>query len=147
MYPPLYYVAYRLARGNTENARDLTQETFERFLRYGALERIESDRHALAYLITTCRRVAFDRDSRTRRIPLNDIYEALHVPIEDSTEATMDLQRILGQLALEDRQLLEWTSQGVELSEIATKLGLTYTAAGVRLHRLRKQLREQLELT
>lgn len=147
MYPKLYYAAYRLTRGNTETAGDLTQATFERFIKYRAIDRIASDRHAIAFLVTTCRHLAFDHGASARQIPLDDINEALDVPTESSTEDTLDLDRILRQLDPEDRQLMEWARDGVVISEIATKLGITYTAAGVRLHRLRKRIREQLEPT
>jgi DNA-directed RNA polymerase specialized sigma24 family protein len=52
-----------------------------------------------------------------------------------------DLQVLKRDLTEEEQKLLGQLIQGLSLSEIADKLGISYTSAGVRLHRLRKKLR------
>lgn len=143
IYPKLYYAAFRLTNGNAEAARDLTQETFARFLGYRAIERVTNDQHALSFLIKTCRNLAIDRNARVHEVPLEDLEEAESIATPElSTESTIDIERMLKALNPEDRQLMQWARDGVSVSDIARKLGVSYTAAGVRLHRLRKQLRE-----
>lgn len=143
VYPRLYYVAFRLTNGNTDAARDLVQETFTRFLGYRAIERVSSDQHALSFLIRTCRNLAFDRSARVRQLPEGSPEELESIPgAEQPIEPALDFERILQTLGPQDRQLMQWAREGMSVSEIATRLGVTYSAAGVRLHRLRKRLRE-----
>jgi RNA polymerase sigma factor (sigma-70 family) len=142
-YPRVYYVAFRFARGNAETARDLVQETFTRFLQYGAIHRVTSERHALSFLIKTCRNLAIDRTARAREISLEDIPEyELVAPVEEQVHTGADLEELLRVLPPEERQMLQWTRDGFSLAEIAKKLNISYTAAGVRLHRLRKRLQQ-----
>jgi len=143
-YPGVYYAAYRFSRGNADAARDLTQETFTRFVQYDAIQRVDDEEHARAFLIKTCRNLAIDRDARAREIPLDDIPEYhLAQPSDTPAGAGPDLEEMLQFLDTEDRKLIAWTQEGFTLAEIARKLNISYTAAGVRLHRLRKRLRQK----
>jgi RNA polymerase sigma factor (sigma-70 family) len=145
VYPRLYYAAFRLANGSAELARDLTQEAFTRFLEYRAIERVENEQHALAYLIKTCRNVAIDRNVRAEQTPLDDLINVDSIPApEQQSEAVVDLEHVFDELTAEDRALLGWIRDGHSISEIARKLDLSYTAAGVRVHRLKKRLRTAL---
>ncbi len=143
VYPKLYYVAFRFAKGDSEAARDLTQETFARFLSYRALERVTSDRHALSFLITTCRNLAIDRGQRATELSIEELGPLESLAAADAPiEPALDFGRILATLEPQDRELMQMARDGLTVSEIASKLGVTYTAAGVRLHRIRKRLRE-----
>ena len=142
-YPRVYYVAFRFARGNVETARDLVQETFTRFLQYGAIHRVTNEAHALSFLIKTCRNLAIDRAARAREISLEDIPEyELVAPVEGPIHLASDLDELLRVLPPAERQLLQWTRDGFSVSDIAKKLNISYTAAGVRLHRIRKRLQQ-----
>lgn len=144
-YPKLYFVAFRLARGSSDIARDLTQGTFTRFLEYRAIERVASEQHALAYLIKTCRNLAIDRNAQARNIPLESLAEVEWMPApEHPEESIIDLQRAVDELDDEDQNLVQWMQDGLRVSEIAKRLNVSYTAAGVRVHRLRKRLRNAL---
>ena len=57
---------------------------------------------------------------------------------------SLDFERALRELNANDLALGTWIHDGFSVSEIAEKLGTTYTAAGVRVHRLKKRLREML---
>lgn len=143
VYPRLYYAAFRLTNGRPEAARDLAQDTFARFIGYRAIERVSSDQHALSFLIKTCRNLAFDRTASMHHLPCISLEELEEVAEdEDPVEPALDTERILQALEPKDRQLMELAYEGMSVSEIAARLGVTYSAAGVRLHRLRKQLRE-----
>jgi RNA polymerase sigma factor (sigma-70 family) len=145
VYPNVYYAAFRLTNGNAEEARELTQETFTRFLEYRAIERVQGEQHALGYLIKTCRNLAIDRNARVREIRLESLIEADSIPApERHIEESIDLDRALLELGGDDQMLTQWMREGISVSEIARRLGITYTAAGVRIHRLRKRLREAI---
>lgn len=145
-YPKLYFAAFRLANGNPDLARDLTQGTFTRFLEYRAIERVQSEQHAVAYLIKTCRNVAIDRNAQAKSIPLESLTEVESMPApEQHEESVMDLQRAVDDLEDEDQDLVQWLRDGLSVGEVAKRLNASYTAAGVRIHRLRKRLRKALE--
>jgi RNA polymerase sigma factor (sigma-70 family) len=145
-YPKLYFAAFRLASGNPDLARDLTQGAFTRFLEYRAIDKVQSDQHALAYLIKTCRNLAIDRNAQVRNVPLESLTEAESIPApEQQQESIVDLQRAVDELDDVDRELAQWMREGLGVGEIAKKLDISYTAAGVRIHRLKKQLRAALQ--
>ena len=64
--------------------------------------------------------------------------------IQGSLEAREWLAMSLRGLSSVDREILSLTIQGYSLSDLAEATGLSYTNAGVRLHRLRKRLRKSL---
>lgn len=145
-YPKLYFAAFRLANGNADVARDLTQETFTRFLEYRAIDRVENEQHALAYLIKTCRNLAIGRNAHAKAVPMEGLTEVEAMPApEQSAGSIVDLDRAVDELDAADRELVRWMRDGLGVGEIAAKLGISYTAAGVRVHRLKKQLRKALE--
>lgn len=144
-YPSVYFAAYRFSRGNVEAARDLTQETFTRFVQYEAIDRVTDEKHALSFLIRTCRNLAIDRNGRAREISLEDIPESeLVAPVDVPARAALQIDDLLRLLTVEERQVIQWTREGFGIADIAKKLGISYTAAGVRLHRIRKRLQETL---
>jgi RNA polymerase sigma factor (sigma-70 family) len=141
IYPNLYYAAFRLARGNVAVAQDLTQEAFARFVNYRAIERVADDRHAISFLIRTCRNLAIDRSTRAREVPLQELGDI--ELLEDSDPVpTLDLDRMLASLKPEERELMQWVREGLSLAEIAQRTGSTYTAVGVRVHRIRESLKK-----
>lgn len=145
-YPKVYFAAFRLANGNPDLARDLTQGAFTRFLEYRAIERVQSEQHALAYLIKSCRNLAIDRNAQANNIPLDSLAEVESAPAPgQQEEAIVDLQRAVDELDDVDRELVQWMRDGLGVGEIAKRLDISYTAAGVRVHRLKKRLRKALE--
>jgi RNA polymerase sigma factor (sigma-70 family) len=140
IYPKLYYAAFRLANGNVAEAQDLTQEAFARFLEYRAIERVTDDRHAISFLIKTCRNLAIDRSARARDIPLQELGEIEAIETSDF-EPKIELERMLQSLEPQERELMQWALDGVTLAEMARRTGSTYTAVGVRLHRIRQSLK------
>jgi RNA polymerase sigma factor (sigma-70 family) len=145
VYPKLYYAAFRLANGKVAEAQDLTQEAFARFLDYRAIERVTDDRHAISFLIKTCRNLAIDRSARARNIPLQELGEIEATETPD-LEPKIDLERMLESLEPRERELMQWALEGVSLAEMARRTGSTYTAVGVRLHRIRQALKKSFPL-
>ncbi len=142
-YPRLSYFAFRLMSGDAEAARDLVQEAFTRFVAYRAIERVSNDNHALAFLLTTCRNLAADAGAKVQHVP-EQALEGLELmaAADQKSEPALDLDRLQAALEPESRQLIQWAREGLTVAEIAKRLGITYTAAGVRLHRIRKRLQE-----
>jgi len=143
IYPKLYYGAFRLSNGDVEAARDLAQEALARFLDYRGIERVTDDRHAVSFLIKTCRNLAIDRNARAHEIPLDELadIEAIEAP-EQPIEPGLDLEKMLQSLEPQDRELMRWVREGLSVADIARRIGTSYSAVGVRLHRIRKALRE-----
>lgn len=144
LYPRIYSVAFRLAEGNPDTARDLTQETFVRFLEASALDKVADDGEATAYLLVTCRHTAITRLRRERTSQVDRLMNLEDLPQRERPDPAIELDHLAKQLDSDDRLLFDAARAGLELSEIAAKLSLSYTAAGVRLHRLIQRLRKSL---
>lgn len=150
VYPRVFYAMYRLTGGDTAQSEDLTQTAIERFLRYGALDRVETDREAVAYLVSTARRLHADTGRRNRARQVVSLAENV-VPAEvesDVADAAMEalsLERMADRLAPEDRDLIRWWCEGRSVSDIATSLGVRYTAAATRIHRAKLRLKALAE--
>lgn len=141
LHTKLYYFAFRLTRGDSELARDLVQETFTRFIGYRAIERVANDRHALLFLMKTCRNLAIDENVRCKNlvVGLEGIEEP---PAEPLPLPGIELEQMLATLEPEERRIIQWVRLGESISEIAGKLGIAYSAAGVRIFRITKKLRK-----
>jgi len=60
----------------------------------------------------------------------------------NSIEREGTLQGLTKKLRREEKELFDLVLSGLSISEIAKALGTTYSAAAVRLHRLRKHLKQ-----
>jgi RNA polymerase sigma factor (sigma-70 family) len=147
--PGVYYAAYRACRGATELARDLVQGAFERLLRYGDLESFETDAQLAAYLRAIVWRLALAEMRRvavTAPLEPGD-QEQLASPFgatdSDAEFAAADLKSLAEGLSDEDQALLGQLVVGRTLTEIADSAGVSYSAAAVRVHRLKDKLREK----
>ena len=143
-YPRIYPTAFRLAEGNPDIARDLTQETFVRFLEASALDKVVDDDKATAYLLVICRNAAITRLRRERTTQIDRLINLEDLPQRERSDPAIELDRLAEKLDSDDRLLFDAARAGLGLGEIAAKLSLSYTAAGVRLHRLIQRLRKSL---
>ena len=142
LYPKVMYSAYRLTAGDSDVAQDLVQQAFVRFIEYGSIARIVDDEHALAYIRTAVKNLWWNEQKR-------QVHEETHqsmdyVPATDDVENEElrdDLRCLIGKLSTDDQRLVELLICGHTLTEAAENLGISYSAAGVRLHRLKKNLR------
>jgi RNA polymerase sigma factor (sigma-70 family) len=144
--PAVFYAAYRVCRGNREIAADLTQAAFERLIRYANLRRFKTDNQLAAYLRQIAMRLAFDELRReassvalapSESDAVNDAWAAVDTDIRD-TEA--DLRLLAEDLEDADRALLSRVLAGRSLSQIAKEQGISYSAAAVRVHRLKDKI-------
>ena len=147
VYPRVFFAVYGITDGDLERSKDITQSAIERFLRYRALDRVETDDDAVGYLIRTARRVNVDLNRQTAaRLAAYQASSAEQVTVEtpyaggEGIEA-LDLERLAHRLSKNDQQLVAWLLAGRTISEVAADLGIGYTAAATRIHRAKSRLR------
>ncbi len=141
--------ANRTLRGQLDLAKDVTQEAFQRLIKYGDFGPF------LSYFRAVCRNVA--RDALTRfapelaqQVPLEEL-ETLSPRVEKPatpeqlTRAKQLRDELLAGLDPADQQLMKLLIEGYTLPEISSRLDLSYSNAAVRLHRLRLTLRKYMQ--
>lgn len=148
LYPAIRYTAGRWTP-NRDVANEVTQITCVRLLESSALDSLKSEDEALAYARQAARNAAMDWWRKQRR------RESVELSNQDSTAAIvdpahdiwpdewfrMDLERLVGTLRHEDQILLRLMLLGMGTKEVAQHLGISYSAAAQRMHRVRNLLR------
>jgi RNA polymerase sigma-70 factor (ECF subfamily) len=84
---------------------------------------------------------AYARDASTPEATLDDD----PATVSERREDVLRLQRLVGELAPPDRQLVVLQLEGLSGAEICEVTGLSATNASTRLHRLRARLARRLE--
>ena len=150
-----YALALRLV-GNEHDARDVLQDAYLRAFR--SLRKFRGDSAFgtwLHRLTVNCSATFVAKRRRSSHVELDDDLEVLEMRSESDPEAAAgtadDHQRLVEALAdLPDQMRMVIVLRDVyDLAheEIARELGISQTAAKVRLHRARRRLREQLFAT
>ncbi len=152
--PTCYSLAFRLL-GNEEDARDVVQDAYLRAFR--GLRRFRGDASFATWLhriTVNCAATHLDRRARTAHDRLEDVDDArqpaAHGGLDPETRATSadDRERLVGALAeLPDQLRVVVVLRDVydlPHRDIAHQLGISQSAAKVRLHRARRRLRERL---
>ena len=147
--------ANRTLRGQLDLAKDVTQEAFQRMIKYGDFGQLQDPEAFLSYFRAVCRNVA--RDALTRfapelaqQVPLGELeipsprVEKPATP-EQLTRAKQLRDELLAGLDPADQQLMKLLIEGYTLPEISSRLDLSYSNAAVRLHRLRQTLRKYMQ--
>ncbi|HZD65453.1 MAG TPA: RNA polymerase sigma factor [Acidimicrobiales bacterium] len=151
-YQDTYALAFRLT-GNEEDASDVVQDAYLRAYRSLTGFRGDAAFTTWLYRITAnCAATHLSRRGRTRHEPLaDDASLADERPVADPegmANLALERDRVTAALAgLPDRLRVVVVLRDVydlPHEAIATELGITETAAKVRLHRARKKLRERL---
>lgn len=132
--------------GDRASAEDLVSETFVRILTRAP--RIET-RTALAYLLAVTRNIHRSGWRRRRReVPIEENLAAPELDLARRMDVRADLDRVLAALAQlsegERAALLLRVDQGLPYDEIAAALGISLSAAKVRVHRARLRLASTL---
>ncbi|MGB7283339.1 MAG: sigma-70 family RNA polymerase sigma factor [Candidatus Acidiferrum sp.] len=147
--------ANRTLRGQIDLAKDVTQEAFQRLIKYCNFQELQDPDAFLSYFRAVCRNVA--RDALTRfapelaaQVPLEELetpsprVEKPATP-EELARAEQLKRELLAALDPADEQLFKLLIEGYTLPEVSSRLNLTYTNAAVRLHRLRLMLRKYMQ--
>jgi len=135
--------------GDTDEANDITLETFERAWLADSEIRTETVK---AYLFTIARnRYLYNRQRHNRYTSLNEAMPDTALALETRTELQSDLQLTLEamqQLPELDRAVLILRAEeGLSYEEIARTTGLTVVAAKVKVFRARAKLVSLLSKT
>jgi len=137
----IYRFAYWLC-GNSQDAEDITSETFVRALTVTDEIRTETVK---GYLLTIAKNLAFKHAKREKRFsPLNpDLRETSGGP-EQQVETSVELQDVLCFLQtmpeMDRAALILRIQETLPYEEIARILGVSLAAAKVRIHRARLKL-------
>jgi len=150
LYPLVYILTFRLSDGDGDLAEEVTQDAFVRFIRSGGISKVASVDAATDYIRAIVRNLMRNRFRQRMQHPTVSTEEIkereLELAFERSIRKTLadsDLLVIAGLLEA-DRDLLRRVMEGRSISEVAEQMGLSYSAAAVRIHRLRKHLRRYL---
>ena len=147
-----YTLAYRLT-GNEEDARDVVQETYLRA--YKGLKRFRGDAQFTTWLYRITANCASTHLGRRRKHRHDELDESVGL-VDERAEHDPTLRADAGELreelkiALQDlppklRSVIVLRDiYDLPHEAIAEELGISETAAKVRLHRARKKLREEI---
>lgn len=131
---------YMLGFHAATDREDLTGEVFFRFIAYSPWSRdwsnLPDPAVIAAYLRRTAQNVAFTavRNRENKRLAQDDLLEYF------AQSALLD--RVGDDLTREEKSfIVAYVEAGFSLQALASALGITYTAAGTRLHRIRKKIR------
>jgi len=142
-------IAYRNVMGDRGRAEDATQECFLRLFRYTDFAVFRSPEEFLAYLAVVARHAARDQLRLSREFPAGlapqEIFsDPSAVTSEQARRAREQLEEVLRSLTWGERRLADLLMQGHSDDAIAGALQISYQAAAVRIHRLRKRLLREL---
>jgi RNA polymerase sigma-70 factor (ECF subfamily) len=149
-YVDAYTLAMRLT-ANEEDARDVVQETYLRA--WKGIDRFRGDAQFSTWLYRITANVSYthlERRRRNRHEPFDELYETVDPRTEgrpegalESTELTDQLGAAIAALPATLRTVVVLKDvYGLSHEAIAEELDITVSAAKVRLHRARKQLRD-----
>lgn len=145
----MYHIANRLLK-DSGKAEDAVHDAFVKIILHfdDFLQLAPNKREA--WIITILKNTCFDQLRRDKKYIPQDVADLLHLPdpqqnVETDVQARL-LQEALQQLSVDDKELLElkllfhWSDR-----EIAKSLGITANSVAVRVHRVKKRLKQMLE--
>ena len=143
-YPVFYFHALRLTGGDRQLAEDHCQDAIVAFVTRGGLQKVEGLQEARAYIRRAIVNKHIDALRKRRR---EDPLEIESRPVDkaspaDSLAAVQLFEALLGALGDDDQAILAMLIAGESLSDIAEVCDLSYSAAGVRVHRIRNLIKE-----
>jgi len=140
-------VCMGFVKGDTDQAKDLSQDVF--INTWNALDKFKgaSSYKTWIYRITVNTCLKYIRDKKDKnKINLEDVH---HPSIEQegisSDNKNASLYRAIGQLAEIDRLVIMMVLDELDYEEIAQVIGISAVNLRVKIHRIRKQLKEALE--
>ena len=139
--PEVYRFAFWLA-GNSQEADDITSETFVRAWVNNSKIRTKTLK---AYLFTIARNIFLEQERKSKRqVVLEDIYPDPNPGPGKAIETQLEIQKVQGFLQtlpeIDRTAFIMSVQHELSCAEIARALGLTLSAAKVKIHRVRKKL-------
>jgi RNA polymerase sigma factor (sigma-70 family) len=143
----VWSIAYRSLSGNSDLARDATQDTFFRLFRYVDFSLFQTPAQFLSYLATVARHAAQDVRRKVIEVPLDPNLSPRFRSAEypSVVRDRLALVQVLQGLEESERHLVRLLSEGRNIAEIANELQINRSAADVRIFRLRAKLRKLLK--
>lgn len=137
----------RALTGNRDDADDLVQDTLERAWAKSSLWRGVTDMRAWLFGMMHNLHADGARRARIATTPLHDeAAEAAIRPAQEDRVAMLDLQQMLDQLPIEQRQVLLLVAlEDMPYAEVAATLGVPVGTVMSRLSRGRERLRALME--
>jgi RNA polymerase sigma factor (sigma-70 family) len=149
-WPTALATTHRILCGQLDLAEDAAQEAYKRIVRYCDFTKLPNGDAFLAYLRTVCRNVALDvrhqlsLSARQQRLERIAVDTRGTLDSEQSIRGDELRRELLHELNEDDQRLFALLLEEHSLAEIAAELGVSYSTAGVRVHRLRTKLRKRL---
>lgn len=149
MWPHVVTKCHRYAAGDAELAEECAQATLIRLAKYAPFDELVAWPQLLAYSRSVCRNVvtsALKARGVGPTVALDEAgYVADNADPADELAAKELFAAMKAQLSPAEAALLTLLVQGYSLPDICRRLGVTYGAAGARVHRLRRSLAKWLE--
>lgn len=149
--PRLAGVLYRTGVVNKEEIRELCQAVFARFFEYSpwrASWKELPDAHQLvAYLAVVARNLARSVYKSAKQLTVGELDPSMveaRADVEEVVISKDGFRRLYRALNNDEFDLLLLLAEGYRLPEIANLMEISYSNAGVKVHRLREKVRELL---
>ena len=142
-YPMVYNICLGFLKGDSEPAKDLSQEVFINAWNALAGFRKESSYKTWLYRITVNSCLQYLRKEKNKqKLPLETVDEV----IDESTKVDYQpLYNAIGQLSEVDRLIIMMVLDEVEYDEIAEVFGLNSVNLRVKIHRIKARLKKIME--
>jgi RNA polymerase sigma factor (sigma-70 family) len=131
---------------------EVTQEALIRVTEAVESKQIMDAAHLRSFAVVAARRIAVDcvrretlRSNTGKQMFATNAVEGYTINGEDAVIAKEVMARLLVSLTKPNQELLELFISGLGIDDIAQKLGISYGAAAVRLHRLKAQIQSSFE--
>ncbi len=143
LQPFVWNITLRILWRDPESAKDATQITFQRLSMYADFSQYSLPEQFLPYLTTIAKRVAWGiLKHEASRVEAEEAVheETLRLQGAHVERSRWLIESIIHDLDDEEKRIVVLLVEGRTVGEVAQNLGLSYTAAGVRIHRLRRAL-------
>lgn len=155
-FPIALATANRILRGNLDLAKEASWQAFARIARYADFQLLSLMEPGafLRYLKQITRRTSYDLLRLLARFSpevqsdlslLDETFQSNAPTPEQTLQADELRAEIVAILDPLEQRLLNLVLEGFSLTEMGEGLGISYVAAGVRLHRLREKIRNYLK--
>ena len=151
--PRVAGVLMRRGVGNREEVKDLCQTVFARFLEYcpwkNSWESLPDAPEMVAYVAVIARNLAFSAYHKVQELSSVNVENLKEVgvqgEIEDFVVSRESYYQAVEGLSKEEFELFNMIVEGYRIPEIANLLEISYSNAGVKVHRLRDKLKKKLD--